>query len=109
MINEEQKLKIKERIFVTLKIFYENEGKISDEALARLVSIAGIETSSSTVGRDLTSNKIKNYISEEEYNNIQKMRKENKLLGTIKGGKKSSAINIICKDENGHFTGSKKR
>lgn len=75
MINEEQKLKIKERILVTLKIFYENEGKISDEALARLVSIAGIETSSSTVGRDLTSNKIKNYISEEEYNNIQKMRK----------------------------------
>lgn len=109
MINEEQKLKIKERILVTLKIFYENEGKISDEVLARLVSIAGIETSSSTVGRDLTSNKIKNYIGEEEYNNIQKMRKENKLLGTIKGGKKSSTINIIFKDENGHFTGSKKR
>lgn len=109
MINEEQNLKVKERILVTLKIFYENEGKISDEALARLVSIAGIETSSSTVGRDLTGEKIKNYISEEEYNNIQNLRKENKLLGTIKGGKKSAAINIICKDENGHFTGSKKK
>ena len=58
---------------------------------------------------NLTGEKIKNYISEEEYNNIQKMRKENKLLGTIKGGKKSATINIICKDENGHFTGSKKR
>ena len=41
MISEEQKLKIKERILVTLKLFYENNGKIGDEDLARLVSIAG--------------------------------------------------------------------
>lgn len=109
MINEEHKLKIEERILITLKLFYENEGKISDDALARLVSMTGINTSPSTVGRDLTGEKIKSYITEEEYNEIQKFRKENRILGTIKGGKKSSDINIICKGENGHFTGCRKR
>lgn len=109
MINKEQKNKIEERILITLKLFYENEGKISDESLARLVSMLGINTSSSTVGRDLTGDKIKKYISIEEYEVIQKMRNQNKINGTIKGGKKSSTINIICKDENGHFNGCKKR
>lgn len=109
MINKEQKNKIEERILITLKLFYENEGKISDESLARLVSMLGINTSSSTVGRDLTGKRIKDYISQEEYEEIQKMRKQNKIDGTIKGGKKSSTINIICKDENGHFNGCKKR
>lgn len=109
MISREQKIKIEERILITLKLFYENEGKISDEYLARLVSMEGFVTSSSTVGRDLTGKRIKDYISQEEYEKIQEIRKQNKIDGNIKGGKKSSTINIICKDENGHFNGCKKR
>lgn len=109
MINKDQKFKIEERILITLKLFYENEGKISDESLARLVSMLGINTSSSTVGRDLTGDKIKNYVSKEEYEKIQEMRSKNKIIGTVKGGKKSASINIICKNENGHFNGCKKR
>lgn len=109
MINNEQKELIDKRILMTLKIFYENEGKVSDEVLARLVSMAGIVTSSSTVGRDLTGKRIRELITEEEYYKIQQIRKINKKYGNIKGGKKSALVNDIEKDKHGHFNGCKKR
>ena len=109
MADEKQEEKIKKRILVTLKLFYENNGRINDEQLARLVSIEGIATSSSTVGRDLTSNRLKKLISEDEYEKIQKLRKQNKEIGKILGGKKSSFYNDCTKNEIGQFMGSRKR
>lgn len=57
MVGKKQEENITKRILITLKLFYENKGRINDEQLARLVSMEGIVTSSSTVGRDLTSNR----------------------------------------------------
>ena len=72
MVGKKQEENITKRILITLKLFYENKGRINDEQLARLVSMEGIVTSSSTVGRDLTSNRLKKLIPENEYEEIQK-------------------------------------
>ena len=53
MLSEKQMEKIEKRILATVKLFFANEGKISDEELARIVSISGEETSSSTVKKIL--------------------------------------------------------
>lgn len=112
------------RITKTLELFIENKGEISDEQLASLLSLEGIKTSSSTVGRDLTinlrkmfiNNSISNELSEKELekklniiNFVAQKRTENKNKGQVKGGVNSVFNNDILKDENGKFRGSVKR
>ena len=92
-----------------IKIFLENDGKISDEQLANLLAIANIESSSSTVGRDLTGKVAKTILTEEEYNQIILLRKQNLLAGKQKGGQNYALNNNFTKDENNKFTGSVKR
>ena len=109
MINDSKEEKILERTQVTIELFFDNEGKISDTDLARLVSLQGIETSSSTAGRDLTSERAVRLIGEERVNIIKELRAKNKLEGKIKGGKNSVSNNDVLRDENGKFQGSHKR
>ena len=54
--SEKNKTDKAKRIMRTLELFVDNNGDISDENLARLLSLENIVTSSSTVGRDLTIN-----------------------------------------------------
>lgn len=109
MISNKQKEKIEKRILATVKLFFENEGKISDEDLARALAIAGYVTSSSTVGRDLVSTKTQELIGDEDYELILKIRKQNKIEGTIKGGTNSISKNNVIKDEHGKFMGCERR
>ena len=109
MVGKKQEENITKRILITLKLFYENKGRINDEQLARLVSMEGIGTSSSTVGRDLTSNRLKKLIPENEYEEIQRLRNQNKELGKSLGGKNFAFYNDCTRNESGQFTGSKKR
>ena len=108
-MNNERESKILERIKMTIELFFENDGKISDTDLARLVFLNGYETSSSTVGRDLTSERAVRLIGEERVNIIKELRAKNKLEGKIKGGKNSVSNNDVLRDENGKFQGSHKR
>ena len=109
MLSDNQQIKIQNRILNTVKLFFENEGKINDVHLARLLTIAGYETSSSTVGRDLVSQKYKELIGEEQYNLILTLREKNKQIGTVKGGQNSILKNNVAKNEKGHFMGCEKR
>ena len=97
-----------ERVKKTIETFLVNDGKISDEDLANVLILSNIETSSSTVGRDLTGKLAKDILSEEEYNYIQNLRAANKLRGNQKGGINSSINNNYLKNENGKFTGCKR-
>jgi len=95
-----------QRVKKTIAIFLENNGAISDEQLAHLLTVAGVETSSSTVGRDLTGDMAKEILSEDEYNNIVLLRAQNLLKGKQKGGQNYALNNTFQKDEHGKFTGS---
>ena len=97
-----------ERVKKTIEIFLENNGRISDEDLANILSLSKIQTSSSTVGRDLTGNIAKDILSEEEFNYIKNLRAENKLRGKQKGGLHSNINNNYLKDENGKFAGCRR-
>ena len=111
------------RALETAKLFMEHEGNISDIDLAKELKEKGIETSSSTVGRDLSTNleryylflnskNDKAYLDEEQQRMIdfiKEKRKSNKYEGKIRGGVNSSTNNEIIRDENNHFKGSKKR
>ena len=111
------------RALETAKLFMEHEGNISDIDLAKELKEKGIETSSSTVGRDLSTNleryylflnskNDKAYLDEEQQriiDFIKEKRKSNKYEGKIRGGVNSSTNNEIIRDENNHFKGSKKR
>ena len=128
MISEEQYQKKKNRVLKTLEVFISNEGKITDERLAEALSLIGIETSSSTVGRDLTENLEKIFIEENARKNsikpvkalltdeqidiiafVKKKRKDNKKEGHSKGGKTSTKKHDVKKDEDGKFDGCTKR
>lgn len=109
MLSENQRKIIEKRIFATVKLFFENNGKINDEDLARILSIEGYKTSSSTVGRDLISDKTKELIGEEEYNLILEMRQQNKNEGNMNGGKISASKHNITRDKIGQFTGCERR
>ena len=128
MISEEQYQKKKNRLFKIFEVFISNEGKITDERLAEALSLIGIETSSSTVGRDLSENlekifieenirknnikPVKTLLTDEQRNKIafvKKKRKDNKKEGHSKGGKASTKKNDVKKDENGKFDGCTKR
>ena len=117
-----------ERALATAKLFIELEGNVSDVELAKRLKEKGIETSSSTVGRDLSENleyyyyflnkKDKNVNYNEDHLNeeqlavikfIKNKRKDNKYQGTIKGGLNSSINNEYIRDENNKFKGSKPR
>jgi len=108
VLSKEQERQILNRVKETIKIFLANEGKISDEDLANILILSKIETSSSTVGRDLKGKVAKDILSEEEYKHIQNLRAANKLRGNQKGGINSSISNNYIKEENGKFTGCKR-
>ena len=108
-MNNERESKILERIKMTIELFFENDGKISDTDLARLVFLNGYETSSSTVGRDLTSLKALSLVGEKKMSLIKELRTLNKHEGTRKGGIMSISNNDILRDSNGKFQGSSKR
>lgn len=120
-----------ERALATAKLFIELEGNVSDIDLANKLKERGIETSSSTVGRDLTEN-LRNYyiyqnkkaisipnMNEDEViltdeqkriiEYINKKRTLNKYEGKVKGGVNSASKNEYIRDKNNHFKGSKKR
>lgn len=109
MVNEIQEEKITERVKATLEIFFENDGLISDNDLADILTFSGIKTSSSTVGRDLISERAEQLVGKEGLKYIKKLRKLNKTLGQTKGGINSIFHNDVIRDENGKFRGSAKR
>lgn len=131
MAEECKQVAREKRILKTLRIFIDNNGDITDELLARSLAIEGIQSSSSTVGRDLTIN-LKKLFSEQNRGNVSKInnlngdgftdeqasvlafitkkRKDNKYKGQVKGGKQSVFNNNIEKDDStSKFNGSKKR
>lgn len=108
------------RITKTIKLFFDNDGKISDEQLAQILILEGIKSSSSTVGRDLTINIKKLFYQLNESENltdeqkiiidfIKSKRLENLQNAKIKGGNNSSINNNYLRDNNNKFQGSKKR
>lgn len=107
------------RALETARVFMEFNGNISDIDLAEELIKIGIETSSSTVGRDLTINleKYFKYLNlnktvslgdnqKEILSFIKKKREENKLNARKKGGKNYAKNNTPIKDEFNHFKGS---
>ena len=123
--SEKNKADKAKRIMRTLELFVDNNGDISDENLARLLSLENIVTSSSTVGRDLTINLKKLFLKENKAKQlddnltqeqasviafVMQKRKENKHNGQIKGGRVSVINNDIERKENtSHFNGSVRR
>ena len=113
-----------ERALATARLFCELKGNVSDIELAEILNKRGIETSSSTVGRDLTVNlsEYYTYMNESKYGFsglkeeeevivrfIKNKRAQNKLDGKRKGGKNSVKNNEIIRDSNNHFKGSRPR
>lgn len=94
------------RIIRTMELFVEKGGNITDQHLALLLQKENINSSSSTVGRDLTINirklfldynKDKNHHNDSDSTSLTKQqaailafiiqkRKQNKHKGQIKGG-----------------------
>ena len=123
--SEKNKTDKAKRIMRTLELFVDNNGDISDENLARLLSLENIVTSSSTVGRDLTINLKKLFLKENKAKQlddnltqeqasviafVMQKRKENKHNGQIKGGRVSVINNDIERNENtSQFNGSVRR
>lgn len=123
--SEKNKADKAKRIMRTLELFVDNNGDISDENLARLLSLENIVTSSSTVGRDLTINLKKLFLRENKAKQlddnltqeqasviafVMQKRKENKHNGQIKGGRVSVINNDIERKENtSQFNGSVRR
>ena len=123
--SEKNKTDKAKRIMRTLELFVDNNGDISDENLARLLSLENIVTSSSTVGRDLTINLKKLFLKENKAKQlddnltqeqasviafVMQKRKENKHNGQIKGGRVSVINNDIERNEKtSQFNGSVRR
>lgn len=106
MMSENQQLARLKRVKETISLFLENKGKISDEQLAHLLTIAGVTTSSSSVGRDLTGSIAKDLLDSETYDYILKSRAENQLKGKQKGGQNYALNNTFKKNFIGEFEGS---
>ena len=70
MISEKNKKTITERVALTIELFFENEGKISYDDLAQLVTLSGFETSPSTVEQDLISSIAEHLVGRTNYNKI---------------------------------------
>ena len=113
-----------QRALETAKIFLELNGNVSDIELAKKLNEMGIETSSSTVGRDLMKNLEEYYLFMNNKNEgintlneeqqrvvsfIKEKRNINKYEGKVKGGNNSFKNNEIIRDDNNHFRGSKPR
>ena len=106
MLSEEQQLIKKEKIKIVVESFLK-EKKTIDEIF--------IETK-------ISSSSVQRYLNDAEYikeiygansefiiEEIQRKLQKNKEEGLSKGGTNFAKNNISTKDENGHFTGSKKR
>jgi len=109
MKSKYQEEKINIRILKTVEEFLNCKGNISDIELAQKLNSLNIETSSSTVGRDLNSKQALYLLGEEKYKKIEELRKRNRHNAKIKGGQNYALNNISIKDEDGKFNGSKKR
>lgn len=129
MISKEQEERRFIRVSKTLSIFLDNDGNISDREISEALAMCGIESSSSSVGRDLTVslekylklglfdflfddedfNKLIGEEKQSKYENfmdfISNKRKTNKHAGQVKGGLKSVFNNEIVRDEKGAFNG----
>ena len=128
----------KRRVLTTLQVFVENDGEITDDLLAETVIFFGVETSGSTVGRDLTVNLEKIFLEENRRKEmeahygesssqehldgstltqeqisiiafVKKKRQENKKNGNSKGGRTAIRNNDVKKDKEGKFDGCRKR
>lgn len=108
------------RVLLTAKTFLKEDGNISDIDLAEKINEMGFKTSSSTVGRDLSENLEECYkhmnnsdsLTEEQekiVELIKQKRRENKLVGKVKGGINSTTNNDYIRDNNNKFQGSRKR
>ena len=97
------------RVKQTIVEYLKRGGLISDIELAAVLKSNGVDTSSSTVGRDLVGSIAKTIISEQEYEQILLLRRQNLLNGKQKGGQNYALNNVFLKDENGKFMGSSKR
>lgn len=97
------------RVKNTIELFFENNCNISDNDLAEILTLKGIKTSSSTVGRDLVSERAETLVGASIVGKIKECRRLNKENGLSKGGKISVFNNDIERDENGKFTGSRPR
>ena len=124
-------IKKSKRVLETYKEFVNCGGNISDSDIAKKLNSRGIETSRSTVARDLTDNLIEikkygNFVDsfnndiefdkvpltseqQKEIESIFKKRQENLELAKSKGGASFASKNEALKDENGKFKGSRKR
>ncbi len=109
MVNEKQEQKIMERVQATIEVYFANDGLINDTDLANILTLSGIKTSSSTVGRDLVSTRAEQLIGTDRLEYIKKLRQKNKELGLSKGGKNSVFNNNIERDIDGKFKGSAPR
>lgn len=104
MLSESQKqIKIK-RIIYTVKKFLESDCQ-SLEELAQEINIP-----SSSIQRYLKEKQIiETYFGEDVYIMIRERIQINKQLGNEKGGVNYVNYNSYSKDENGKFTGSRRR
>lgn len=122
-VNSNKKI---ERTLMTLQVFVEYKGKITDEMLADKLQEKGIKTSSSTVGRDLKPENLESFFIEQAakkraLNNdknvtnelspeessivafVKKKRIESKKAGNSRGGLVSSRKSNIEKEKNEEF------
>jgi hypothetical protein len=102
MISREQEIKINENVLKVVKAFLKTKGSM--EEISEITEIP-----SSSVQRYLNDEvRIKSLLGKETYDEIVKIKEENKLKGLKKGGIISTSKNEPIRDENGHFIGNKK-
>ena len=107
MISHAQHVEKLERVKKVIDTFLSFE-EISITELSKLTKI-----SSSTIQRDLNDldyiEKVYGNSSKEVFEKISERLKKNKENGLSRGGVTSTTNNIPIRDENGKFTGNKKR
>lgn len=109
MLSEEQEKNREIRRLETVNEFLKMNGNVSDIDLATILNEKGIETSSSTVGRDLSEDWRLSKLPMDVIEFIDKKRAENKLMGEKNGGINSQIANFYIKDTYGKFNGCKRK
>ena len=102
MLSKKQRIEIDKRISLVVKTFLENNNSIDD--VAQKLGI-----SSSTVQRDLSSERIIVLFGENVYWKVKKQKARKKAEGLSKGGNLSQARNELLRDENGKFQGVRRK
>lgn len=109
MLSEEQEKKREIRRLETVNEFLKMNGNVSDVDLSTILNQKGIETSSSTVGRDLSEDWRLTRLPMDVIEFIDKKRTENKLIGEKNGGINSQTVNFYIKDSDGKFNGCRRK